>query len=144
MWPHYFILSYDNFMITALGSCVKWPTKFYIWSLYMVQWWFFTRSLTCPGTCFIKNIKNSNGRVLRKWTSFWMCQIHFERVLKITIYLIIFSKKINGTNISFIMSYMTCEYKHNAIKPLIPNQNINLEMPAYINSSTTKFKTFLT
>jgi hypothetical protein len=45
------------------------------------------------------------------------------------------------------MSCMTCEYKHNAIKPLIPNQNINLEVldsPAYINSSTTKFRTFLT
>jgi hypothetical protein len=45
------------------------------------------------------------------------------------------------------MSYMTCEYKHNAIKPLIPNQNINLKVldsPAYINSSTTKFRTFLT
>ena len=41
------------------------------------------------------------------------------------------------------MSYMTCEYKHNAIKPLIPNQNINLEVldsHAYTNSSTTKFK----
>ena len=41
------------------------------------------------------------------------------------------------------MSYMTCEYKHNAIKPLIPNQNINLEVldsPAYINSSTRKFR----
>jgi hypothetical protein len=40
---------------------------------------------------------------------------------------------------------MTCEYKNNAIKPLIPNQNINLEVldsPAYINSSPTKFRIF--
>jgi hypothetical protein len=61
--------------------------------------------------------------------------------------LIFFFKNINGTNISYIMSYMTCEYKHNAIKLLIPNQNINLEMldsHAYINSSTTKCRTFLT
>jgi hypothetical protein len=58
-----------------------------------------------------------------------------------------FPKRINGTNISYIMSYMTCEYKHDAIKPLIPNQNINLEVldsPSYINSSTKKFNTFLT
>jgi len=58
-----------------------------------------------------------------------------------------FQKQINDTNISYIMSYMTCEYKHNAIKSLIPNQNINLEVldsPAYNNSSTTKLKTFLT
>ena len=44
------------------------------------------------------------------------------------------------------MSYMTCEYKINAIKPLIPNQNINLEVldsPAYINSSTTKFRNII-
>ena len=56
-------------------------------------------------------------------------------------------KNINITNISYIMSYMTCEYKHNAIKPPIPNQSINLEVldsHAYINSSTTKFRTFLT
>jgi hypothetical protein len=42
---------------------------------------------------------------------------------------------------------MTCEFEHNVIKPLIPNQNINLEVldsHAYINSSTTKFRTFLT
>ena len=35
--------------------------------------------------------------------------------------------------------------KHNAIKPLIPNKIINLEVlnsPAYINSSTTKFINF--
>jgi hypothetical protein len=41
------------------------------------------------------------------------------------------------------MSYMTCEYEHNAIKPLITNQNINLKVLgslAYINSSTTKFR----
>jgi hypothetical protein len=53
----------------------------------------------------------------------------------------------NGININYIMSYMTCEYKHNAIKPLTPNETINLEVldsPAYINSSTTKFRTFLT
>jgi hypothetical protein len=46
-----------------------------------------------------------------------------------------FFQKIIDTNISYIMSYMTCEYKHNAIKPLIPNQNINFEVldsPAYI------------
>jgi hypothetical protein len=52
----------------------------------------------------------------------------------------IFFPKKNGININYIMSYMTCEYKHNAIKPLIPNQNINLEVldsHAYINSSTT-------
>jgi hypothetical protein len=57
-----------------------------------------------------------------------------------------FPKKINGTHISYIISYMTCEYKHNEIKPLLPNQNINLEelnSHAYINSSTTKFRTFL-
>jgi hypothetical protein len=57
-----------------------------------------------------------------------------------------FNKKLNGTNISYIMSYMICEYKHKEIKPLIPNQNINLEVldsPIYINSSTTKFNTFL-
>ena len=58
-----------------------------------------------------------------------------------------FSQKINGTNINYIMSYMTCEYKPNAIKPLISNQNINLEVldsHAYINSSTTKFRIFST
>jgi hypothetical protein len=52
-----------------------------------------------------------------------------------------------GTNINYIMSHMTFIYEHNAIKPLIPNQNINLEVldsPAYINSSTTKFSTSLT
>jgi hypothetical protein len=56
------------------------------------------------------------------------------------IYIYVF-KNINGTNINYIMSYMPCEYKYNAIKPLIPNQNINLEVLldslAYINSSTT-------
>jgi hypothetical protein len=55
--------------------------------------------------------------------------------------------KTNGTNISYIMSYMTCEYKHNAIKPLIPDQNINLEVldsHAHINSSTTKVRPFIT
>jgi hypothetical protein len=44
------------------------------------------------------------------------------------------------------MLYMTCEYKHNAIKPLIPNRNINLEVLdslANINSSTITFRTFL-
>jgi hypothetical protein len=58
-----------------------------------------------------------------------------------------FSKKMNGININFILSYMTCEYKHNAVKSLIPNQNVILEVldsPAYINSSTAKFRTFLT
>jgi hypothetical protein len=87
---------------------------------------------------FIKKKTICSGHVLRKWTGFWTCQIHFGRVLERTILLIIFSKKLNGTNISYIMSYMTCEYK--AIKPLIPNQNINLEVldsHAYINSSTT-------
>ena len=41
---------------------------------------------------------------------------------------------------------MTCEYEHNAIKPSVPNQNINLEVLdslACNNSSTTKFITFL-
>jgi hypothetical protein len=57
------------------------------------------------------------------------------------------SKEVNDTNINYIMSYMTCEYKHNAIKPLKPNQNINLQVLGsheYINSSTTKFRIFLT
>ena len=70
-----------------------------------------------------------------------MCQIHFGWVLEMTILLIYFSKKLNGTNISYIMSYMTCEYKHNTVKPLTPDQNIILEVldsHAYIKSSTTK------
>ena len=53
-----------------------------------------------------------------------------------------FQTKID-TNVSYIMSYMTCEYKHDEIKPLILNQSVNLEVLdslEYINSSTTKFR----
>jgi hypothetical protein len=45
------------------------------------------------------------------------------------------------------MSCMTSEYKHNAIKPLIHNRNINLEVldsQPFINSSTTELGIFLT
>ncbi len=55
-------------------------------------------------------------------------------------------KKI-GTNINYIMSYKACEYKHNAIKLLISDQNINVEVfdsPTYMDALTTKFRTFLT
>jgi hypothetical protein len=40
------------------------------------HWWFFIRSLTC-------SLKKSifSGWVLKKWTGFWTCQIHFGRVL---------------------------------------------------------------
>ena len=65
----------------------------------------------------------------------------------IYIFSVKFPKKINGANINYIMSYMTFEYKHNGVKPLIPNQNTNLQeldSPAHIDSSTTIFRTFVT
>jgi hypothetical protein len=57
------------------------------------------------------------GRVKFILDMIWICLVFFFK-----------KNEWIGTNIGYIMSYMTCEYKHDAIKPLIPNQSINLDV----------------
>ena len=58
-----------------------------------------------------------------------------------------FPKTIIGANINYILSYRTCECKHNGVKPLILSENSNLQeldSRAHNDSSTTIFRTFVT